>query len=91
MASIRSFKEAILGLSDRQLDPSMRPLIEKWDDPPTALQILEPLDWCIHGSLASGFVINMLHVLYEVALTREGKTHEEMEPLAVWRKEIEGR
>lgn len=74
---------------ESQLDPAMRKLIEKWDSPPTALQILEVLDWSIHGSLASGFLINVFQVLYEGALEEEGKTHEEIESLATWRKEID--
>lgn len=75
----------LLSSSDRQLDAAMFPLIAKWDEEPTALQILEVLDHCIHGSLASGFVESTLQVVYDMALKREGKTHEDMVPLATWR------
>lgn len=64
--------------SDSQLDASMKPLIEKWSDPPTAIQVLEVLDYCIHGSLASGFVVKVLQMLYEGRLEAEGTTHEEV-------------
>ena len=79
------FSELLLEAPDSQLDASMKPLIKKWSDPPTAIQILEVLDFCIHGALASGFVVAVLQVQYDVALKREGKRHEDMVPLATWR------
>lgn len=82
---MKSLKDAFLGLSDEQLDASMFPLIRKWSDPPSALQILEVLDHCIHGALASGFIVTTLQVLYDASLKREGKAHEDMVPLATWR------
>ena len=77
--------DLLLASSDRQIDASMRPLIRKWDDEPTALQILEVLDHCIYGSLASGLVVGALELSYETALGREGKTHADMVALATWR------
>ena len=77
--------DLLLNSSDRQIDPAMHPLIRKWDEEPTALQILEVLDHCIHGGLASGFTVRALQVFYDLALQREGKTHEEIVPLATWR------
>ena len=57
---MKALKEALLKAPDSQLDACMFPLIEKWDDNPTALQILEVLDECIYSALASGFVIVLL-------------------------------
>lgn len=79
-------KRLLLEASDAQLDASMKPLIEKWDEPePTSLQILEVVDHCIHGSLASGFMVAALQALYDAALKREGKNHEDNVPHATWR------
>ena len=83
---MKDIKEQLLKAPDTQLDASMFPLIEKWDNEPTSLQILEVLDKCIHASLASGFVIKLLQSLYDIALKREGKKHEDNVPLATWRE-----
>jgi hypothetical protein len=77
--------QELLKLSNDSLDSNMKPLIEAWSDPPTSLQILEVLDKCIFGALASGFVITTLQFLYKDALTLEGKKHTDNEPLAYWR------
>jgi hypothetical protein len=78
--------DLLLASSERQIDRCMHPLIRKWDEPePSARQILEVLDHCIHGSLASGFVVAALQALYDVACKREGTTHEEVVKDAPWR------
>lgn len=80
-------KTILLSAPDSQLDASMFPLISKWDEPePTSIQVLEVLDHCINGSLASGFIVTFLQTLYDIALKREGKTHQDNVPLAKWRK-----
>lgn len=83
-----NIKELLLQAPDRQLDKSIFPLIEKWDDEPTAIQILEVLDQMIYASLGSGLVFVLLQGLYKTALEREGKTHKEMEALATWRNKM---
>ncbi len=65
----------------------MFPLIRKWDDPATAAQILEVLDYCIHGSLASGFVVSTLQVIYDIACKREGVTHDQVASTAMHRNQ----
>lgn len=80
-----SIAEILCSGSDRELDPKMHPKIRAWSDPPTALQILEVLDACIHGALASGFVIKSLQRLYERACSDEGTTHEAVASVAPWR------
>jgi hypothetical protein len=79
----------LLDAPDTQLDAAMKPLIEKWADPATPLQILEVLDHCIHGSLASGFVVTLLQIMYDTACKREGTTHEEVLKGAAWRQRDE--
>jgi hypothetical protein len=79
--------DIILRASDRELDPSMKPLIQKWNDPPKAIQILEVIDHCIYGSLASGFTINVFQIMYIQALKKEGTTHELLVDQATWRKQ----
>ena len=80
-------RDMLCQLDDRNLDASMFPLIRKWDVPAKAIQILEVLDHCIHGSLASGFIVKTLQVLYDIALKNENVTHEQLVPLATWRNE----
>ena len=52
------------------------------------LEILEVLDYVIHGSLASGFVVTLLQVLLDQAIEREGTTYEAVVALASWRSEL---
>jgi hypothetical protein len=85
---MKEIVEHLLKAPDRQLDAQMKPLIEKWSDPPTALQVLEVLDYCIHGSLASGFVVSVLQILYDMRCKAEGVTHEQLEPQATWRNKL---
>jgi hypothetical protein len=67
------------------LDASVKPLIEKWESPPKAITILDVLDKCIYGALASGTAIVALEAMYDMALVREKTTHEAMVLLASWR------
>lgn len=78
----------LLEAPDSQLDARMKPLIEKWSDPPTPLQILEVLDHCIHGSLASGFVVSLLQMQYGRACEDAKTTHEEVVKGAKWRERL---
>jgi len=85
MIEMKKIKEHLLKAPDSQLDASVFPLIEKWDDEPTSLQILEVLDKCIYGSLASGFVIVLLENLLDIAMKRENVTLDDIVLYAVWR------
>lgn len=80
--------EGLLAAPESQLDPSMKPLIEKWADDPTPIQVLEVLDHCVHGALASGFVIQVLEILLRDALKREGITYEMVVEKATWRNSM---
>jgi hypothetical protein len=80
-------KDILLAAPDSQIDAAMKPLIEKWSDPPTPIQILEVLDHCIHGGLASGFVVHALQIVYDVACKDANTTHEEVVKQATWRQD----
>ena len=82
---MKALKEALLKAPDSQLDACMFPLIEKWDDNPTALQILEVLDECIYSALASGFVIVLLETMLDVAIKEENTILDDIVLNAVWR------
>lgn len=70
---------------ESQLDRSMLPLICRWSDPPKAIEVLEVIDKCVHGGLASGFAMQVLQVVYDTALRDEGKKHSDVVKDAVWR------
>ena len=82
-----SIRDSLLEAPTDQLDASVFPLIEKWNDEPTALQVLEVLDRCVYAGLASGFVIVLFENLLAMALKQENTTKEEVIKLATWRKE----
>lgn len=79
-------KFILLGAPNAQLDASMKPLIEKWGNPPTPIQILEVLDHCIHGALATGIVVTVLQMMYKDACIQANTTHEEVIKNASWRE-----
>lgn len=79
------FTAIVLSMSDWELDARVKPLIAKWSAEPTPLEILEPLDMCIHCALASGFVVAALQTIYGMACKNIGTTHEEVVKLATWR------
>jgi hypothetical protein len=78
-------KELFLQAPDDQMDACLKPLIEKWSDPVTALEVLEVLDKAIQGGLTSGFATYALQEMYQSTLEAEGTTHEDVVKLAVWR------
>lgn len=83
-----NMRDILLKAPDSQLDASMKPLIEKWSDPPTAIQILEALDWCIHCSLASSFVVASLQAMLSAQMAAESVSHEQLVPQATWREKF---
>lgn len=83
---MKELRDLLLKSSDSQLDAAMFPLIEKWDDDPTPLQVLEVLDMCINGSLASGFVVATLQAVYDIQCKKFNTTHEEVVKQAAWRE-----
>lgn len=85
MSELIGLRQLMLEAPEGQLDRSVLPLIEKWDDPPKAIQILEVLDECIHYSLASEFVVSTLQTMLDVTLIHEGITLDHIVAQAVWR------
>lgn len=83
--SINSMIDALLKMSDRAFDDSMKVLVRKWDSPPTSVQLLEVIDKCVYSSLTSSAVLYALQVLYDDTVKREGTTHDEVVKKATWR------
>lgn len=82
---VSDLKGALLGLPDAYLATGLRPLIECWSDPPKAIELLKAIDFAIHGAGASGFVLQGMQALYDVACQREGVSHDDVAKLATWR------
>lgn len=80
-----TMKAMFLIAPNNQLDSSMKPLVEKWDDEPNAIQILEVLDQCIYAGLASGFTVTAMQMMLNRAMQRENITLDDLVPLATWR------
>lgn len=75
----------LLEAPESMIDSKMKPFIQKWSDPPTALQVLEVVDYCVNGSLSSGVALAALQVLYDQRCVAEGTTHAQVVKQAVWR------
>lgn len=84
---MNNLRQMLLSAPPEHLDGSVKPLIEKWGEAPTSLQLLEVLDVCIYGAMASTFTVALLQNLYDFAVVDEGTTHELNIPLASWRKD----
>lgn len=80
-----TMKQLFLCAPEDRMDAQLRPLIEKWDDQPSSIQILEVLDLSIYGALADDFVVSTLQTMYNRALDSEGITHEANLSKANWR------
>lgn len=83
---MNELKQLLLQAPDSELDSCMFPLIEKWNDTPTAIQVMEVLDHCVHSALASGFVIALLETMVETALKEENLTRDQLIEKAIWRQ-----
>lgn len=82
-----NLKALLLEAPDTQLDKNMQPLVMQWNNPPSAIQILEVLDHCVHGALASGIVITLLQQQLKTQLVAENISREELNKQAHWRNE----
>lgn len=80
-----SIKQYLLVAPDSELDASAKLTIEKWDDEPTALQVLETLDDIVKYSSGSPYAIKALEVLLNIALMRENITYDKLVQQAHWR------
>ena len=73
-----------------QLDKQAIEMIQKWDDPATAMQILETLDMCVRYSWASTFAVTVLETYLTVVIENEGTTYQAVVAQATWRTASEG-
>ena len=84
----KTTKEVWLEAPEEQMSSSIKNIIrEKWHDEPTAIQILEAVDHCVHWGASSDFVVTALNTYMHAALKSEGKTYEQLVTEAVWREE----
>lgn len=83
---MNDFKKLLLESPDSQIDSSLKQLIKDWSPTPSSLEILKSLDYGIHHSSGSGFVIVVLQTLLDDALKKENKTLDQILPQATWRK-----
>lgn len=81
----KEIKSLLQQAPNEQLDSSVQPMIAAWGEPPTSLQVLEVLDQCAHSALASQFTMGVLNIMLELRLDAEGKTMQDITPLATWR------
>lgn len=80
-----NLKNLFLEAPESQLDPLLKPIVERWDDPPTPLQILEVLDIAVNTGGGSSFAVTVLSLQYERSLKENNTTHEEVVKQATWR------
>ena len=81
----KTLKQLLMTAPPGQIDDSMKVLIDKWDEPVKAIQVLEVLDKCVRYSLASSFAIVLLEMIYNDALANESLKHEDVVKQATWR------
>ncbi len=80
-------KQMLLAAPDNELDSQFKPMIEKWEDEPSAIQILELLDQVVHSGGGSGFVVTLLNTLLSLTIMKEKTTYNDVVKQAVWRTE----
>jgi hypothetical protein len=86
MTDSQQIKEMLLRAPDGQIAHSLFPLIQQWDTPPRAIQILEVLDQSARYALASDFAMGVLDKLLQIAIETENTTYEAVVEDATWRK-----
>lgn len=80
-------KQMMLDGPDSQVSEGLKQLIrDKWNDTPTAIQVLEALDYAIYGSDASEFVVTLWQSLLPNMLKEEGITYDQLVTQAHWRE-----
>jgi hypothetical protein len=74
-----------LDASNDHIDPIIFPLIEQWDEPPKAIQVLRVLDDCNRYRLASQITIQTLDAFLRIRMHHERITERELSKKAFWR------
>lgn len=78
LAVDESLKDALLGSADIHFSEDLKTLVRKWDEHPTAVQILVVIDHNLKNGGASPLLSNLLYDFYTAALAQEQRTHEEV-------------
>lgn len=82
----QSFKSLMLEAPFGHMDQPLRELIEtKWDDDPSALQLLEALDHIAFCASATPFVQGAIKVLMEIKLEQDKVSYADLIKQAGWR------
>ena len=82
---MKNLKDILLSYFTESFNQSLREKIELWENPPKAIQILEILDECIYGALATGSIIIILEASLKNAMNKENTNLEELLKSATWR------
>lgn len=80
-----TIKSLLLEAPDGHMSASVKTLIEKWDDEPKSLNVLELLDAIVLTGGGSAFLMGILQELLTRTLNKEGVSLEETITLATWR------
>ncbi len=78
-------KQLFLQAPDDEIAKEIIPLIEKWDDEPKAIQVLETLDAIFYNGTYSSFAVSSLELYLKNLLKEEEITYEELLKQAHWR------
>ncbi len=89
MEKMDSLRDLYLAAPAGQIDSQLKLLIEKWNDEPTAIQLLEVVDKAIYWGAATTFAVSSLQTCLNIAMRREGKELADLLPLATWRDEMQ--
>lgn len=83
-----TFKDLLLIAPAGALDHVVIELIKKWDDEPTALQLLETLDNMICFGSASEFAVRLVTAKMYSTLIIENQTYDQLVEQAIWRNHL---
>lgn len=73
---------------DSSLSNELQSIIDRWNDDPSAIQVLELLDWAIHSGGANQFTVRVLETMLYARIKEEHTTYADVIARATWRKEM---
>ena len=82
---LQNFRRLFRSAPTDQLDESLKERVIDWSDIPTAIEILNVLDYANIYSLASEYTISILEVALKMAILNENTTMEDVVAKATWR------
>lgn len=83
---METMKELFARAPEVEIDPSLQPIIQRWDDEPSAVQVLELLDHGTHSGGLSDFVISALRIMLTQAMNSEGLAWNDLVAKVTWRE-----